>query len=232
MGLGRRTFAPGEVLTASNVMNYLQDQAVMNFAGTAARGSAIGTAVSEGMITYLNDSNLLEAYDGSAWKQIASTTGSVLQVVSGTKSDTFSATLSPSVLSNITGLSVSITPKSTSSRILIFTHIHVSNSGDGISLALKRNTTYIGTGNADGSRQVRTMYANPADNITAYRMQTASMTFLDSPATTSSTTYTVDLSTALAGISRVVYVNRTQNDDNATTVPRTISTITAMEIAN
>jgi len=45
-GAGRRTFTPGEVLTASNVMNYLQDQAVMNFAGTAARGSAIGTAVS------------------------------------------------------------------------------------------------------------------------------------------------------------------------------------------
>ena len=54
-GLGRRTFAAGEVLTASNVMGYLQDQAVMNFAGTAARGSAIGTAVSEGMVSYLAD---------------------------------------------------------------------------------------------------------------------------------------------------------------------------------
>jgi hypothetical protein len=62
MGLGRRTFAPGEVLTASNVMNYLQDQAVMNFAGTAARGSAIGTAVSQGMVSYLNDTNALEVY--------------------------------------------------------------------------------------------------------------------------------------------------------------------------
>lgn len=61
-GLGRRTFAPGEVLTASNVMNYLQDQAVMNFAGTAARGSAIGSAVSQGMVSYLDDSNSLEVY--------------------------------------------------------------------------------------------------------------------------------------------------------------------------
>ena len=61
-GLGRRTFAPGEVLTATNVMGYLQDQAVMNFAGTAARGSAIGSAVSQGMVSYLDDSNSLEVY--------------------------------------------------------------------------------------------------------------------------------------------------------------------------
>ena len=67
MGLGRRTFAPGEVLTASNVMNYLQDQAVMNFAGTAARGSAIGTALAEGMTTYLNDTDRFEVYNGSIW---------------------------------------------------------------------------------------------------------------------------------------------------------------------
>ena len=70
-GLGRRTFAPGEVLTASNVMNYLQDQVVQTYAGTAARGSAIGTAVSEGMVSYLADSNEIEVYDGSAWSPLA-----------------------------------------------------------------------------------------------------------------------------------------------------------------
>lgn len=61
-GLGRRIFAAGEVLTAGNVMGYLQDQAVMTFAGTAARGSAIGTAVSEGMVSYLADTNAVEVY--------------------------------------------------------------------------------------------------------------------------------------------------------------------------
>jgi hypothetical protein len=70
-GSGRRVFTPGEVLTASNVMNYLQDQAVMNFAGTAARGSAIGTAVSEGMVSYLADSNDVQVYDGAAWNDLA-----------------------------------------------------------------------------------------------------------------------------------------------------------------
>jgi hypothetical protein len=62
MGLGRRIFAAGEVLTAGNVMNYLMDQSVMNFAGTAARGSAIGTAVTEGMVSYLNDTDNFEVY--------------------------------------------------------------------------------------------------------------------------------------------------------------------------
>jgi len=74
VGLGRRTFAPGEVLTSSNVMNYLMDQSVMNFAGSAARGSAIGTAVSEGMVSYLNDTNALEVYRTSgtvvSWDRI------------------------------------------------------------------------------------------------------------------------------------------------------------------
>lgn len=66
-GGGYKTFAPGEVLTAANVQSYLQDQAVMVFGGTAARGSAIGTAVAEGMFSYLSDTDALEFYNGSAW---------------------------------------------------------------------------------------------------------------------------------------------------------------------
>lgn len=67
-GLGRRVFTAGEVLTAANVQGYLQDQAVMVFAGTAARASAVsGTALGEGMVSYLSDFNVLEFYDGSSW---------------------------------------------------------------------------------------------------------------------------------------------------------------------
>lgn len=92
-GLGRRTFSAGEVLTAANVMGYLQDQAVMNFAGTASRGSAIPSP-SEGMASYLADSNQVEVYDGSSWKrtigmaQVAPT--SVTPITSGTASFTAS----------------------------------------------------------------------------------------------------------------------------------------------
>jgi hypothetical protein len=63
----RKIFTPGEVLTASDVNTFLMDQSVMTFAGTAARGSAIGTAT-EGMLTYLADTNTFQYWDGSAYQ--------------------------------------------------------------------------------------------------------------------------------------------------------------------
>ena len=66
-GAGFKTFAVNEVLTAENVNTYLMQQSVMVFADSAARGSALGTAVSEGMLTYLSDEDSVEVYDGSSW---------------------------------------------------------------------------------------------------------------------------------------------------------------------
>jgi len=65
-GLGRKVFTAGDVLTASQVQGFLQDQAVMVFAGTAARSSAIATP-SEGMVAITTDTDELQYYDGSAW---------------------------------------------------------------------------------------------------------------------------------------------------------------------
>jgi hypothetical protein len=65
---GRKVFTAGEVLTAANVQDFLMDQAVMVFSGTAARGSQIGTAT-EGMISYLTDSNKIEVYT-TTWEQV------------------------------------------------------------------------------------------------------------------------------------------------------------------
>ena len=83
-GLGRKVFTAGEVLTAANVQGYLQDQAVMVFSGTAARGSAIGTAT-EGMVTYQSDDNTITVYDGSAWATVyPPTAGDITAVTAGT----------------------------------------------------------------------------------------------------------------------------------------------------
>lgn len=65
-GLGYKTFTAGDVLTAVDVQGYLADQAIMVFSGTAARGSAIGTPT-EGMFSWLKDSDTLEYFDGSSW---------------------------------------------------------------------------------------------------------------------------------------------------------------------
>jgi hypothetical protein len=68
-GAGWRQFVAGEVLTAAQVQDYLQDQAVMDFASNAARTSALASP-SQGMISYLTDSNSLWYYDGTAWTEI------------------------------------------------------------------------------------------------------------------------------------------------------------------
>ena len=68
-GAGKRTFIAGEVLTAAQVNDYLMDQAVMRFSGSAARAASI-TAPTEGMVTYLDDTNRLYIYDGAAWQEV------------------------------------------------------------------------------------------------------------------------------------------------------------------
>lgn len=68
-GAGFRTFAVGEVLTAVNVNTFLMQQTVMVFADASARSTAI-TAPSEGMVSYLADSNSFFFYDGSGWVEI------------------------------------------------------------------------------------------------------------------------------------------------------------------
>jgi hypothetical protein len=68
-GAGFKTFAVGEVLTANNVNTYLMQQAVMVFADAAARTTAL-PAPSEGMVSYLADTDQLEKYTGAAWVDI------------------------------------------------------------------------------------------------------------------------------------------------------------------
>jgi hypothetical protein len=71
-GLGRKVFAAGEILTAANVQGYLQDQAVMVFDSVSDRATVLGTAVAEGMTTYIKDLNTVQVYDGSVWKVVTS----------------------------------------------------------------------------------------------------------------------------------------------------------------
>ena len=228
-GAGRRTFTPGEVLTASNVMNYLQDQAVMNFAGTAARGSAIGTAVSEGMVSYLADSNAVEVYDGSAWQKVyapAGVTGSIVQVVSTTKTDTFS-TASASMV-DVTGLNLSITPKSTSNKIYIMVTLKAAAANDQQMWSqLMRNTTALSVGAAAGSRRQTSSQnlMNFADS--GFHMNEIAISFLDSPATISAVTYKIQVATGTG----TMYVNRTTQDTDSTAFARVASSITAFEVA-
>jgi hypothetical protein len=74
-GLGRKVFSAGDVLSAADVDGYLMDQAVMKFASSAARSSALGTAVSAGMFTYLVDTASFEGYNGTTWAAVGGAGG-------------------------------------------------------------------------------------------------------------------------------------------------------------
>ena len=65
-GAGFKTFAAGDVLTADDVNTYLMQQTVMVFASESARTTAIASP-SEGMFTYLSDTDAFERYTGAAW---------------------------------------------------------------------------------------------------------------------------------------------------------------------
>jgi hypothetical protein len=65
----RKTFTAGEVLAAADVNTFLMDQSVMTFADSTARGSAIPSPT-EGMVTYLNDTDALEVFNGTAYATV------------------------------------------------------------------------------------------------------------------------------------------------------------------
>jgi hypothetical protein len=66
-GLGFKTFADGDVLLASEVQGYIQDQMIMVFANATARDAAI-TSPTEGMFAFLKDTDTLTYHDGSDWQ--------------------------------------------------------------------------------------------------------------------------------------------------------------------
>jgi hypothetical protein len=80
-GAGYKLFATGDVLTAAQVNTYLMQQTVMVFASSAARTTALSGVLAEGMVSYLQDTNSLEVYDGSAW---VGATGDITALTAGT----------------------------------------------------------------------------------------------------------------------------------------------------
>lgn len=66
-GAGYKLFQTGDVLTATEVNTYLQQQVTMVFANSTARTSALSGVLAEGMMSYLQDTNQVEVYDGSNW---------------------------------------------------------------------------------------------------------------------------------------------------------------------
>jgi hypothetical protein len=151
--------------------------------------------------------------------------GSVLQVVQTQKTDTFALT-GTTAFTDITGLSVTITPTAATNKILIFYAVQVGTDGY-CDLRLVRNSTNIAQGDAYLTQTRSTTHSGPE---AATSQLHHSMCWLDSPATTSATTYKLQLGTPYNALYNA-YINRAANNDDATYNARTVSTITVMEIA-
>jgi len=153
-------------------------------------------------------------------------TGSVLQVVSTIKTDQFTTTATS--FTDVTGLSVSITPSSVSNKILVIANPNLSGGNIQVAARLVRDSTALAVGNSAGSRVQATVavVGNASANDNAGMPMSLAINFLDSPATTSSTTYKIQMQVN----SGTGYLNSASDDQDAAYRARTSSTITVMEI--
>ena len=150
--------------------------------------------------------------------------GSVLQVVQTVKTSNFSTTSGSYV--DITGYSATITPSSTSSKILVISNFFAGSDAHPYpKFQLLRNSTNIFQGDSYGSstRQSAGMYSA---GVSSNQIISVATCYLDSPATTSAVTYKWQVSTYA---SRAIYIGSSSGstDLNNATTP---STITLMEI--
>jgi len=149
----------------------------------------------------------------------------VLQVVSTTKTDTFSTTSATFV--DVTGLTVTITPSSTSSKVLLLAQISGANADLNFMQFAGGNTSaYVG--NAAGSRRRAASSGPDSGNTNSAR--SFPLMYLDSPATTSATTYAVQVARRAGAVS-TVYINQSSADTDTADFIRSASTIIAMEIS-
>lgn len=158
----------------------------------------------------------------------ARTSGKILQVVSTTKTDTFTASVAAGGDVAVTGLSLNITPSSTSSKILLVANLTGAFQYERFGFSFDRGGTRLSQGDTDGSRTVAT--AAGSHDTAAVTVANVSGLYLDSPSSTSSLTYSIYLH-CFATATSSVYLNRTITDTDSASFLRATSSITALEVA-
>ena len=146
--------------------------------------------------------------------------GNIIQVVQTTKTDTFTTTSTS--FTDITGMSVSITPSSTSNKILISVDINYGGGNFNFYCNLLRGSTIL---NAPSSGNNPCTVSLCGITNTTYQILNSSIFFLDSPSTTSSTTYKLQIDCQ----GDEFFLNRSKRNGSADSVCS--STISAMEVA-
>lgn len=156
--------------------------------------------------------------------------GKILQVLQTVKTDT-SSTTAVNSFEDISGMSIAITPSSTSSKVLVMVDMRLStNTNRNITYRLMRGSTVIYVGDSAGSRTQATGSMSLTDDA-KYDMQSETAIFLDSPSTTSATTYKVQWTQTHSSRGESMYINRSYVDNDVDDRNRCASSITVQEVA-
>ena len=194
---------------------------VINGSGTVT-GISVG-GLPDGIV----DADMLASNAVTAGKLASGVGGKILQVVSTTKTDTFSEDVATTARTSIvTGLTATITPSATSSKILIQYSVNAAQYLHYMILTRNGSDLTAATGDASASRSRVT--AGAITNNDAY-MQTLAGNFLDSPSSTSALTYGMKFGHG-SGSTRTIRINYDNLDENNALRGRAISTITLMEV--
>lgn len=164
-------------------------------------------------------------------------TGSVIQVVQSVKTDTFTVQ-NRGVWHNVPGLSVSITPRSSTSKFLVTVNIALGKTDFSayynLARVLNGSTSYLAVGDSSSNRFSATGCASPQDGYnSSLHIDVVSTTYLDSPNTTAQLIYKAVVMSQDDASGRYVTVNRSaqDRDGNGYYDPRVSSQITVQEIA-
>jgi hypothetical protein len=201
---------------AGDILTSASDLAAAQLTGNVA-AARIATALETSSFAAANLTGRVPAANASL--------GSVIQVVSTTKTDTFSASIASASNADVTGLSATITPTSSNSKIMVFaTVVGHGGSEGGVTFNVKRNGSFIGV--PSGSSSYDPILAGNLGVANQSIQGGSTATILDAPNTTSQLTYQVSV-VSIATNTRTHYVNRSEDG----TRNLGVSSITVMEIA-
>jgi len=211
-------------LQGSNGENYLegiQNGGVTLYSNNVAKLATTSTGVS---VTGTVAATAFTG-DGSALTNLPGG-GKVLQVVSVTSEVSFSTSAQTM---QATGTSATITPTSSTSKILVIASVSLSiNDPSGrAAVGILRGSVLVGASTPSGSIRVANSALGATDAST-YTTVSIPAQYLDSPSTTSSTTYNIALSTGFS--SSTAYLNRPVNANTYISMAISPTTITLMEI--
>jgi hypothetical protein len=156
--------------------------------------------------------------------------GTIVQVESSTKTDV--TTIGSTTGENITGLSINIHPKFSTSKILVSYCLNIGGQGHNF-VKVKRTqggtTSYIGLGDVSGASVATTSYFYRESSTNQRKgMETYSFEFLDSANGTSAITY--DIMCWKKASVYTMHINKADFEDNLAYYGRTSSSITAKEV--